>query len=313
MSRCCLPAYNRTRRDSGHCRFLSGLTSGIAASNTESLPRVIDLHCHMLPAIDDGAPDLESALAMARIAAADGITLTACTPHIYPGLYENDSARIRQAVEGFRQSLDEAGIPLKVTVGADIQLVPELVQRLKSGLYPTLHGSRYFLFEPPHHAVPARFLESIFDALAGGYVPVITHPERLTWLDKEHYGWFVEAARKGAWLQLTAGALTGRFRDRARYWSERMLDDGIVHLLATDAHSPNHRPPLLAEGREIAANWVGAEEADRLVDERPRAVIDDRDPTDVAPPPALNGRYFSKPQRATRGRWFARIFSSANR
>ena len=277
------------------------------------MPRVIDLHCHMLPDIDDGAPDLEAALAMARMAVADGIRLTACTPHIYPGLYENDSARIRQSVEGFRQSLDEAKIPLMVTVGADIHLVPELVQRLKSGLYPTLHGSRYFLFEPPHHAVPARFLESVFDGLSGGYVPVVTHPERLTWLDKEHYGWFVEAARRGAWLQVTAGALTGRFRDRAKYWAERMLDDGIVHLLATDAHSPDHRPPLLAEGREMAAKWVGGEEASRLVDERPQAIIDDRDPADLAPPPALGGRCLDKPERVARRRWLPRIFSSANR
>ncbi len=268
---------------------------------------MIDLHCHMLPAIDDGAGDLATALEMARIAVADGITMTACTPHIYPGLYENDAAGIRAAVAALRAQLIEAEIPLEITDGADIQLVPELVDRLKSGAYPTLNGSRYFLFEPPHHVAPARFVESIFDALAGGYVPIITHPERLTWLDNDHYDWFVTAARQGAWLQITAGALTGRFGKRPLYWGERMLDDGLVHILATDAHATSRRPPLLAEGREVAAKWVGSAEADRLVRDRPRAVIDDRDPLDLPPPPALGaGVRESLPSAPGKG-WLARM------
>jgi protein-tyrosine phosphatase len=265
---------------------------------------VIDLHCHLLPGIDDGASDLDTALAMARIAAADGITLTACTPHIYPGLYENDAAGIRQAVEGLRANLVQAGIPLQVTVGADIQMIPELVERLSSGAFPTLHGSRYFLFEPPHHSVPARFTESLFDARASGYVPIVTHPERLTWLDEAHYGWFVAAAREGAWLQVTAGALTGRFGPRPKYWAERMLDDGIVHLLATDAHAAERRPPMLAEGREAAVTWLGPEEADRLVNERPQAVIDNGDPAGITPPPGLSGPAGVKSKRR---RWLSRL------
>ncbi|MCF7985244.1 MAG: capsular biosynthesis protein [Thiohalocapsa sp.] len=220
---------------------------------------MIDLHCHMLAGIDDGAPDLSTALAMARLAVADGITTTACTPHIYPGLYKNTTAGISAAVATLREALAEAGIALGITDGADIQLVPELVDGLRRGTHPTLHGSRYFLLEPPHHTVPVRFQQTIFDALAAGFVPVVTHPERLTWLDKEHYGWIVRAAGDGAWIQLTAGALAGRFGRSARYWGEKMLDDGIVHLLATDAHDAVHRPPLLSEGRDAAAARVGKE------------------------------------------------------
>ena len=267
---------------------------------------MIDLHCHMLPGIDDGAPDLQTAVAMAKIAAADGITTTACTPHIYPGLYENNAPGIESAVSAFRQALAEAGVGLDLTFGADIQVVPELLAGLRSGLMPTLHRSRYFLFEPPHHTVPVRFHETVFDTIAAGYVPVITHPERLTWLDDEHYAWFEQAARDGAWIQVTAGVLTGRFGRRPKYWAERMLDDGMVHILATDSHDPEHRPPLLAEGRDAASHWVGDEEAERLVTERPQAILDDRPPTDVAPPPM-----FSTPTQArtTRKRGLlARLF-----
>jgi protein-tyrosine phosphatase len=271
---------------------------------------MIDLHCHMLPGIDDGAADLETALEMARIAVADGITMTACTPHIYPGLFENTAENIAQATAALRVQLQEAGIPLEIGYGADIQLVPELVKGLRSGSHPTLHGSRYFLFEPPHHTVPVRFEQTLFDAVASGFVPVITHPERLTWLDDAHYPWFVAAARQGAWIQLTAGAVVGRFGRRAKYWSERFLDDGLVHILATDAHEPRHRPPLLAEGREAAAVWVGAEEADLLVAGRTRAIIDNRPPTEVPLPPGLDpSRRAHRPGRQPKEGWLRRLFS----
>jgi len=271
---------------------------------------MIDLHCHMLPGIDDGPTDLDTALAMARIAVADGITLTACTPHIYPGLFENDASSISAAANAFRDHLQAAGIPLEITIGADIQLVPELLEALRSGRFPSLHGSRYFLFEPPHHTVPSRFSDTIFDALSAGFVPVITHPERLTWLDDKHYGWFVEAARQGAWIQVTAGALTGRFRDEPQYWAERFLDDGLVHLLATDAHHWQRRPPLLAEGREAAAKWVGPEEAQRLVTDRPQAILSNLDPAETIPPPGLGGTPWQKTDKHSlgRGRWFSRLF-----
>lgn len=271
---------------------------------------MIDLHCHMLPGIDDGAPDLDTALEMARIAVADGIAMVACTPHIYPGLYENTAETIAQATAILRRDLQQAGIPLEITDGADIQLVPELLQGLRCGNYPTLHGSRYFLFEPPHHTVPVRFEESLFNAMASGFVPVITHPERLTWLDDAHYPWFVTAARQGAWLQLTAGALTGRFGRRPRYWSERFLDDGLVHILATDAHDPKHRPPLLAEGREAAATWVGPDEADRLVSGRPRVVIENLPASEVPLPPGLGAGHPSRPEKGRRrGHWLRRLFT----
>jgi protein-tyrosine phosphatase len=272
---------------------------------------LIDLHCHMLPGIDDGAGDLDTALAMARIAVADGIAVTACTPHIYPGLYENTAPGIAAAVDALRAALAEADIGLQLTFGADIQIVPELLAGLRRGTHPTLHGSRYFLFEPPHHTVPVRFAETLFDTLAAGYTPIITHPERLTWLDDEHYGWFLDAAADGAWIQLTAGALTGDFGRRARYWSERMLDDGVVHILATDAHDPHHRPPIMSAGRDAAAQWVGAEEAERLVDDRPRAVLADQPSNSVLPPPARRGEVPASRRGKERRGWFSRLFSSA--
>lgn len=233
---------------------------------------MIDLHCHILPGIDDGAPDLATALAMARIAVADGIEVTACTPHIYPGLYENNAAGIRVAIRALQTALDDNGIPLKLVEGADVHLTPDLLVDLRADRIPTINATRYLLLEPPHHVAPPRFEEQVFNLLANGYVPLITHPERLTWIEM-HYPMFLRIAKGGAWLQITAGALTGRFGARPKYWSERLLEEGPVQIIATDAHSVHRRPPVLSEARIAAEKRVGTEESWALVRDRPAAIL----------------------------------------
>lgn len=133
--------------------------------------KMIDLHCHLLPGIDDGAPDLETSLEMARIAFADGIRTLACTPHIYPGVYENTGDGIRQAVAALQKALDEAEIALKLVVGADIHVDPDLLLKLRGGEAPTLGGTRYFLLEPPHHVALPRIADFVFNLVAAGYTP----------------------------------------------------------------------------------------------------------------------------------------------
>lgn len=244
---------------------------------------MFDLHCHLLPAIDDGAVDLEMALEMARMAVADGIVTVACTPHIYPGMYENTAAGIRAAIAAFQSELDDRGIPLRLVEGADVHLVPEVLDGIRTGRVPTLAGSRYLLLEPPHHVAPPRFEDAVFDLMATGLVPVITHPERLSWVET-HYDVFARLAERGAWMQITAGALTGRYGRRVKYWGDRFVGEGLCMVLATDAHHPRRRPPLLAEARDAAAVLVGREEAVHLVTTRTRGIVDDIAPEDLPAP-----------------------------
>ena len=247
---------------------------------------MIDLHTHILPGIDDGAKTLEVALEMARIAVNDGTEVMACTPHIYPGLYMNDSAGIHDARTKLQNALDVFHIPLKLVVGADAHLVPELLEGLQSGRVPTLNGSRYFLLEPSHHVPPPQFEHSVFQIMAAGFVPVITHPERLVWIE-HHYPTFLALAQRGVWLQLTAGAIVGKFGKQARYWSERLLNDGVVHLIASDAHTTAKRNPVISDALPTVESAVGKEEALRLVRGRPQAILDDIEPAAVQPPPGL--------------------------
>lgn len=147
---------------------------------------MIDLHCHMLPGLDDGASELAVSLAMAKAAAAQGIETVACTPHILPGLYHNDGAAIRQAVVALQEQLDAEAIPLRLVTGADVHMCPDFVPGLRSGRLVSLADSRYVLVEPPHHTAPPQLENFFFNLVAAGYVPVLTHPERLSWVPQRH-------------------------------------------------------------------------------------------------------------------------------
>lgn len=248
---------------------------------------MIDLHCHILPGIDDGAPDLSVSIAMAHAYVAGGVAAVACTPHILPGLYMNDGPRIRSAVAELQTALQREGIPLQLYPGADNHVIPDFVAGLRSGRLLSLADTRYVLVEPPHHVAPPRLEDLFFGILAAGYVPILTHPERLTWITS-HYPLIIRLQKHGVWMQITAGSLTGAFGKNAQYWAERMLEEGLVHILATDAHDVRRRPPDLARGREAAALRVGEAEAQHLVITRPRGVLSNVVPS-VLPEPVAGG------------------------
>ena len=244
---------------------------------------MIDLHCHMLPGLDDGAPNLATSLAMARMFAADGISHVACTPHILPGLYHNTGDQIRRAVNTLDAELRSQGIELAIFPGADAHITPTFLEGLRCGNIPTLGASRYVLVEPPHHTAPQRIEQFFFDILVAGYVPIVTHPERLRWIN-QHYATMQRLAAQGVWMQVTAGSVTGAFGKNAQYWAERMLDEGLVHILASDAHDVHHRIPNLSYGRDAVARRLGEVEAQHLVITRPWGILSDEPPNAMPPP-----------------------------
>ena len=242
---------------------------------------MIDLHSHILPGVDDGAPNLQVALEMAHIAEADGISVMACTPHFMPGLYNNEARDIRYRISNFSRELKHAGINIELVVGADAHIRPDFVACLREGRLLTLNDGRYVLVEPPHDIMPKHLEDMFFNVQMAGFVPVLTHPERLRWIE-HNYHVIVELARNGVWMQLTAGSLTGRFGRRPHYWAHRMLAEGLVSLLATDAHNTRSRPPLLKEAFSIAEQELGYEEAVNLVVNRPAHILDNA-PSEEAP------------------------------
>ncbi|WP_027035884.1 tyrosine-protein phosphatase [Mesorhizobium ciceri] len=236
---------------------------------------MIDLHSHILPGLDDGSPDLAMSLEMARLAVADGTTHMACTPHVMPGVYENATPNIAEAVQALERELHRAAIPLTLYVGADVHLAPDLPDRLRLGTVPTLNGSRYFLFEPPHHILPPRLEDFAARLIGAGFVPILTHPERLTWI-KANYDVIERLNTLGCLIQLTADSVTGAFGRTALYYSEKLLDEGRVDIVASDTHGASRRRPGLSQAVVAIADRCGEDEAYNMAVKRPDAILQDR-------------------------------------
>jgi protein-tyrosine phosphatase len=236
---------------------------------------MIDLHCHLVPGIDDGPATLEESLAMARLAVAGGISAARTTPHIHVGRWDNDLAKIAAAVAALRAEIERAAIPLELSYAAEVRLDYDILPMIEEGRVPflgTVDGQRVLLLEFPHSHVPVGADKFVAWLLQHNIRPMIAHPER----NKEL---MVNPARllpfvnEGCLLQLTADALAGEFGEVARKRSVEFLEHGWVTVIASDAHDTVNRPPRMAAGRDAAAKVVGAEAADQLVQMMPGRIL----------------------------------------
>ena len=232
---------------------------------------MIDIHCHILPGLDDGAGTMDEALSMARMAASDGIHTIVASSHMTPGVYDNTPDRICAAAEALDDRLRREGIPIRIVPGADVRITPELLRG--NGHYLCI-GRRtpYLLLEFPHDLIPPgsdRLIGALRDR---GVVPVITHPERNADLQRrpEKLTPFIEM---GCLVQVTAMSLTGEFGPRALDAAERLMKEGRVHCIATDAHDTVKRPPILFRAVRRAGELVGEAAAKRMVVDWPQRII----------------------------------------
>lgn len=207
---------------------------------------MIDLHCHLLPGIDDGPGTLEGAVQMAQLAVADGVERIVCTPHInhsYPG---NSAARIAEAVDSLRGELAAAGVPLQIDAGGEVALTRALELDDDELRALSLAGSGLILLELPIGAEVPRAAQLVRSVLARGHRVLLAHPERcLSFHQQPHL--LSELVEAGCSAQLTTGSLAGDFGRTVRRLAHQMLADGLVHVISSDAHDPHHRSPRLAD------------------------------------------------------------------
>jgi protein-tyrosine phosphatase len=236
----------------------------------------VDLHNHLLPGIDDGAEDMAEALALARLAVADGVTHLLCTPHIHPGLYDNTAEGIAATLDAYRAVLADAGIALAVAAAAEVRFGLEVMTGVQQGTLPFLgdwKGQSVLLLEFPHTEVPFG-AERLTDWLIqNGVRPMIAHPERNRDIinDVGRLGPFLS---QGCLTQVTASALTGQFGPASQHRAEQLVIDGQVTCLASDAHNTRNRVPCLSRGTEAAAGLVGREAAQTLSRDNPWRIVE---------------------------------------
>lgn len=247
---------------------------------------MIDLHAHILPLLDDHLYSTKQGLDAVSMAVADGIDTIICTPYMGRPGCQRSVQEIHTAFQVFQNDVSEAGFPVQLGLGADISFHPELLPNLQKGELLTLQSSRYFLLRSSHDGLPPDFLSHIRLYLEAGFVPIITHPERSSWIHNQ-YGLLRECLANGAWVQVTGDCLTGHMGRKSRYWAERLLAEGLVHVLATDTHGVDFQAPLLSEARSAAEKIVGVTEAGLLVSGRPLAVLENMNPDLIPAPPGM--------------------------
>lgn len=247
---------------------------------------MIDLHTHVLPGIDDGPETIEGSLALVRAAAASGTRVMVATPHVN-WHHHNDAARIAKLTGELNERLGLEEIPVEILTGAEIamtrveEIQPQELERLGIG------GGRWILLEPPFTPIVTG-LDGVVTALqSAGHRVVLAHPERCPALHREPQ--MVESlVRSGVLTSVTAGSLVGRFGGEVRRFARRLVDQGLVHNVASDAHDAVKRPPGMAA--ELAEAGYGAL-ADWLTRAVPAAILSGEEiPAHPNPPAAREGR-----------------------
>ena len=244
---------------------------------------MIDLHCHILPGLDDGAQDLAQSLEMARIAAADGICGIVCTPHSSTVFPVNHRTTILAAVEELKTRLREAEIRLELYPGCELSLQSNLLEKIESKELLTINDNRRIaLIEMPADLIPP-YLDKFFWMMrVKGIDTVLAHPERNFHLMKNP-SVLLEWIQAGVMVQITAASLTGNYGHAIRDFSLKLLRHRMAHFVATDSHSPDRMAPMLSEVRALTEAIIGPEEAHRIFYEYAVQVLRGEVP-DVMPP-----------------------------
>lgn len=233
---------------------------------------MIDIHIHILPAIDDGAQTVEEALEMAEVALKDGVRAVVATPHS-SDLESLPAGTFASRLQEVRAALAEKQVGLTIIPGLENYLTPNLAERWQAGVAPTLGESHYMLVEFPLYQYPLYTEKALFELQLRGIVPIIAHPERNEAIQQD-IGRLQRLVERGMLSQITTASLMGEFGQAARRVAETALARNLAHIIASDAHSAHGpRNPALSEGVAAAARIVGRERAWAMVTDVPEAIL----------------------------------------
>ncbi|EOH84866.1 tyrosine-protein phosphatase [Enterococcus casseliflavus] len=214
---------------------------------------MIDLHCHILPGIDDGAEDISASIAMAEKAISQGITHILCTPHHNNGKYRNPKSEVISLVTYLQEELDARNLPLTVLEGQEVRITGDLIEDIRNGniLFTDLYDT-YILIEFPTMEVPTYSEQVFFELNSLGKIPVIVHPERNAYFRKDPNN-LIPFLEMGCLAQLTAPSYVGVFGKDIQRTSKIMVEHNLVQMVASDAHGVKKRSFYMKETYEQIA------------------------------------------------------------
>ena len=236
---------------------------------------MIDLHTHILPGVDDGPQELAESVAMCRAAAKDGCDVLVATPHQrHPSWWNEDVPgldRLRRRLQA------ELGTHPRILLGAEVHADAQLLDAVLdcSGAATRLAKTRYLLLELSRDGIGPDPEMLVHELVIGGIVPVLAHPEHILWLRREPH-LLERLVDLGAFVQVTASSVLGRHGRAIRDSAYDLIDSGLVHVLASDCHGLDSRPPGLAIARDVVTEHWGSSAAESLTLHNPRAIVEDR-------------------------------------
>ncbi len=235
---------------------------------------MIDLHCHILPDLDDGPATMATSIEMCHIAVDDGIRTIVATPHMLDGMFAVTPAVVYKAIEALEEALEQERIPLHILPGADVHVDREIPAYLgRKRIITVADKGRHLMVEFPQDVFPQEMGELLFQLQLKGVTPIITHPERNGGV-QQNPGMLAELIEAGNLTQITAGSLTGIFGSRIQECALGLLRSNMVHLVASDAHNTTRRSPRLSEARMVVEKEAGEQEAELIFVDRPQRILE---------------------------------------
>lgn len=235
---------------------------------------MVDIHSHILPQVDDGSHSLDESIEMCRASSDDGVAVMVATPHAHDGVHQtHDPAFLQQKVDELNRQL--GGKP-KIVIGCELRFTHALVSQIcETRSAPTIAGGPYALVEFPHAVIPPGSEHPLFELMSGRITPIIAHPERNMMLMSEPER-FYELVSIGVLGQMDTGSILGQFGRKVQQAARVMLENGLIHFIASDCHNTRNRLPGLSAGVASTAEIVGEEYARAIADDNPAAVVEGR-------------------------------------
>lgn len=234
----------------------------------------IDIHCHILPGVDDGSDSMETSLKMLRMADEDGISQIILTPHNKPWHRNTDHTGMREKVDQLQERLHREGLGIKLYTGGELYYRSGLIEELDQGTAETLADSRYVLVEFDPMADYDYIRNGVYTLLMGGYYPIAAHVERYKNVCCK-ISRIIELIEMGCLMQVNAGSVMGQYGAGVKRLTKKMLKQNMIHFVATDAHDTERRSPGLSGCAEYIGRKYGEDSRRRLFYDHPMCVLQD--------------------------------------
>lgn len=236
--------------------------------------KIFDMHCHILPQVDDGASSIEQAINMLKMAYEDGVRGIVVTPHYHIGRVLSDINKCRQQLERLKQEIDNMGLDMDIYLGNEIYYCTDMMDYISEGKAVTMADSSYVLLEFSTSVSKSTLYKAVSDAIIEGYVPIIAHVERYAVMTN-NIKECIELVNQGALLQVNADSVLGVNGTKIKKYIKKLMKKKIISFVASDAHDDEHRTPRLKECYMYVQKKFGQDYARKIFYDNQNELIND--------------------------------------